>query len=148
MTQPPLPPALEFLQQLWQVNHTLERLSSRMEKSIGVTGQQRLIIRCVGRQPGLFAGHLAQLLHLDRGTVSATVKRLEAKKLISRRSDPSDGRRVSLRLTAKGQALDRPRKGTAEHAVDAMMRTQPAAQIEATRAVLLELAQRLIAEMA
>ncbi len=143
-----LPPALEFLQQLWHVNHALERLSSRMERSIGVTGQQRLVVRCVGRNPGMLAGQLAQVLHLDRGTVSATVKRLEAKKLITRRSDPRDGRRVSLRLTKKGQALDRPRKGTAEHAVEAMIRSQPSSQIGATREVLLELAQRLLAEMA
>jgi MarR family transcriptional regulator, organic hydroperoxide resistance regulator len=72
----PLGPALDFLQRLWRLNHALERLSSRMERQLGITAQQRLIIRCIGKYPGVGAGQLAALLHVDPGTVSAALNRL------------------------------------------------------------------------
>jgi MarR family transcriptional regulator, organic hydroperoxide resistance regulator len=117
----PLSPALDFLQRLWQLNHALERLSSRMEKQLGVTAQQRLIIRCVGKFPGMTAGQLATMLRVDPGTVSASLKRLEDKGLLDRHSDPRDGRRTLLGLTGKGRKLDGPAKGTVEGVVDQLL---------------------------
>lgn len=117
----PLGPALDFLQRLWQLNHALEKVSSRMEKRLGVTAQQRLILRCLGKYPGITAGQLATLLHVDPGTVSAALCRLESKDLLERRRDPRDKRRASLGLTAKGRALDRPAAGTVEDAVERLL---------------------------
>lgn len=117
----PLGPALDFLQRLWQLNHALEKVSSRMEKRLGVTAQQRLVLRCVGKYPGMTAGQLASLLHVDPGTVSASLSRLESKGLLERRRDPRDKRRASLGLTAKGRALDRPAEGTVEYAVERLI---------------------------
>lgn len=121
VAQYPLGPALDFLQRIWQLNHALEQLSSRMEKRLGVTAQQRLILRCVGKFPGLTAGQLAALLHVDPGTVSASLNRLQRKGLVKRRPDPRDRRRASLGLTAKGRALDRPADGTVEAAVERLL---------------------------
>jgi len=66
-----------------------------MEQRLGITAQQRLIVRCVGQFPGMTAGQLAGLLHVDPGTISAALRRLEAKDLVARRKDPRDSRRVS-----------------------------------------------------
>ncbi|MBK6847442.1 MAG: MarR family transcriptional regulator [Proteobacteria bacterium] len=88
---------------------------------MGVTAQQRLILRCVGKYPGMTAGQLASLLHVDPGTVSASLNRLEGKGLLERRRDPRDKRRASLGLTAKGRALDRPSEGTVENAVERLL---------------------------
>jgi len=125
VAQYPLGPALDFLQRIWQLNHALEQLSSRMEKRLGVTAQQRLILRCVGKFPGLTAGQLAALLHVDPGTVSASLNRLQRKGLVKRRPDPRDRRRASLGLTAKGRALDRPADGTVEAAVEHLLEGTP-----------------------
>lgn len=119
----PLGSALDVLQHLWQLNHALERLSARMEKRLGVTAQQRLVLRCIGKYPGMTAGQLATVLHVDPGTVSATLNRLEANGLLERRTDDRDRRRVSLALTARGQALDRPTRGTAEGAAERLLET-------------------------
>jgi DNA-binding MarR family transcriptional regulator len=127
----PLGPALDFLQRLWQLNHALEKVSSSMEKRLGVTAQQRLILRCVGKYPGMTAGHLASLLHVDPGTVSASLSRLEIKGLLERRRDPRDKRRASLGLTAKGRALDRPAAGTVEGAVERLLEGARADQLAA-----------------
>ena len=117
----PLGPALDFLQRLWQLNHALEKVSSGMEMRLGVTAQQRLILRCVGKYPGMTASQLASLLHVDAGTVSASLRRLESRGLLERRRDPRDKRRASLGLTAKGRALDHPAGGTVENAVGRLL---------------------------
>jgi DNA-binding MarR family transcriptional regulator len=117
----PLGPALDFLRRLWRLNHALETLSSRMDQRLGVTAQQRLVIRCVGKYPGVTGGQLAALLHIDPGTVSATLKRLEQKRIIERRRDPRDRRRSSLGLTAKGRQLDQPTQGTVEETAERLL---------------------------
>ena len=132
----PLGSALEFLQRLWQFNHALEKLSSQMERRLGVTAQQRLIVRCVGKYPGMTAGLLATLLHVDPGTVSAALRRMEDKGLLKRRADPRDGRRISLGLTAKGRRLDRSAKGTVEGAVEQLLDTASVQDIATALAVL------------
>jgi DNA-binding MarR family transcriptional regulator len=139
----PLGSAIEFLQRLWQLNHALELLSSRMEKRFSVTAQQRLIIRCIGTCPGIAPGQLAGLLHVDPGTVSASLHRLEEKGLLVRGRDALDKRRASLSLTPKGCALDRPIQGTVEDAVARLLDTTRAGEIAATMKVIGKLSELL-----
>lgn len=121
----PLGPPLDFLRRLWRLDQSLERLSSRMEQRLGITAQQRLVVRCIGQFPGMTAGQLAGVLHVDPGTVSAALSRLEAKALVARRKDPHDNRRVALGLTAKGRSLDLPAMETAEDAAEELLATTP-----------------------
>ncbi|HPH64452.1 MAG TPA: MarR family transcriptional regulator [Kofleriaceae bacterium] len=105
-SDPPLEPPLAFLQRLWRLNQALELLSARMERSLGITAQQRLVLRCIGRSPKVTPGQLAELLHLDPGTISAAIKRLGAKGLIERTKDETDSRRALLTLSKVGRRLD------------------------------------------
>jgi len=139
----PLSPALRFLERLWQLNHALETLSGHMQRELGVTSQQRLIVRCLGKYPGMTAGQLAALLHVDPGTLSAALRRLEGKRLVKRRQDPRDKRRVALGLTAKGRALDTLTEGTVEHAVERLLVSATEADLAATAGVLLQLTEHL-----
>lgn len=132
----PLGPPLEFLRRLWRLNHALERLSRRMDSRLGVTAQQRLVVRCLGKYPGLTAGHLASLLSVDPGTVSVSLRRLEQRGLLERTRDPRDHRRASLGLSARGRALDRPSEGTVERAVERLLADCSRAEIEAFAHVL------------
>lgn len=129
-------PAVHFLQRLWRLDHARERLSGRMERRLGVTAQQCMVIRCVGTYPGITAGQLAAALHVDAGTVSATLRRLEERRLIQRRRDPTDSRRVTIGLTPAGRRLDAPTEGTVEAAVAALLREVDPAQVAAAVAVL------------
>ncbi|MDP2270004.1 MAG: MarR family transcriptional regulator [Archangium sp.] len=113
----PLEGPLDFMQHLWELNHALERMSSQMDRTLGVTAQQRLFLRCIGKYPGMNATQLASVLHLDRGTVSVSLGRLIKKGLVTGRRQAGDQRRVALSLTAKGRVLDRPTAGTVEHSV-------------------------------
>jgi DNA-binding MarR family transcriptional regulator len=143
----PMGPALEFLQRLWALNHALEMLSNNMATRLGVTAQQRLVIRCLGKYPGLPAGQLASLLHLDPGTISAALRRLESKKLIARKRDPEDHRRAFLRLTKKGQTLDRGMPGTVENAVEHLLAHIKSSDVRAAIHVLERLTARLHKEL-
>ena len=137
----PLGHALDFMRGVWQLNHALERLSSRMEDALDVTAQQHWIIRCVGKYPGVTAGQLATQLHVDPGTVSAALARLERKGLLERRRDPRDRRRVTLGLTRRGRALYE--ASALERAVDRLLESSDPRAIATTLELLAELSETL-----
>lgn len=136
-------PSLDLMRLLLHVGHGLERLSLRMESSLGVTAQQRLVLRVIGRHPGITPGRLAEHLHLDPGTISAVVRRLEAKRLLKRGSDPRDKRRTTLGLTEEGRALDRVMPGTVESVVERVLAADAAGRALATHGLLTDLAHAL-----
>ena len=51
-------------------------------------------------------GQLGDRLHLDSGTLSPLLKRLEAAGLVRRQRSDTDERRVEVTLTADGRALE------------------------------------------
>jgi DNA-binding MarR family transcriptional regulator len=114
---PLLGETLQFMQHLWDLVHALEVRSRRMAKTLGVTGPQRLVIRVLGRSPDSTAGDVAGTLGLHPSTITGILKRLQAQRMLERKVDPEDRRRVRFRLTRKGRRIDRERKGTVETAV-------------------------------
>jgi DNA-binding MarR family transcriptional regulator len=90
----------------------------------------------LGRFPGVTAGQLARALHVDPGTLSANLRRLEARGLVVRRRDPVDTRRVTLGLTGRGRALDVQQAATVEAAADALLAATSARDLAATVRVL------------
>lgn len=142
---PDLGGTLEFMRLLWALHHALETGSRRMESSIGVTGQQRLVLRIIGRYPGITAGRLARVLHLDPSTVTGLLKRLDARDLLLRDSDEHDGRLATFRLSARGRRIDRIRSGTIESVMSRHLATLGAARVAKAREVLLGLAEGLAA---
>lgn len=139
----PLGPELEFLRRLWKLNRALALVSSRLLKELGITAQQRMMIRCIGRYPGITAGQVASELYLDRGTVSTALRRLERKGIVQLHSDSRDKRRVTLGLTASGRALNVPQERTVESAVAELLRTVDTRSIENAVEVLLQLTRCL-----
>ena len=146
MPGPEPDPVLEFLRLMWAVDHELHRVSKRMIGRLGLTAPQRLAVRFVGREPGLTPGRLAELLHLDPGTVTGIVKRLESSALLTRVRSGGDTRRMHLSLTSKGRTLNRRRKGTVEAAVRRTLDGMPRADLAAASRVLQRLALNLAAE--
>jgi DNA-binding MarR family transcriptional regulator len=139
----PVDEVLEFMRLLWAVDHELQSTSKRMELTLGVTGPQRLVVRMVGRFPGVTAGRLAQLLHLHPSTLTGILKRLERNGLVKRGSDPHDGRRALLFLTEAGRARDVPATDTVEAAVQRALSRMSKARLEGAQEVLTALAEEL-----
>lgn len=134
---------LEFLRLIWAIDHGLQLASKRTETLVGVTGLQRLVIRILGRFPGLSAGQLAGLLHVDPSTLSGVLARLADRDFIDRRSDPRDTRRAQLALTLAGRRLDVATEGTVESAVERALERIPPAKLKSAREVLRVLAESL-----
>jgi len=137
----------EFIRWLWRFNHVLERVSRQMDEVRGVTIQQRLILRFVGKYPGATASQLAAYFHLDPGTISATIARLEHKGLLSRRRTNRDRRRVVLGLTAEGNALDGENTSSVDSAIEVLIGEPSLAAGNQARGILESLTGRLEAAL-
>lgn len=120
-----LGPVLEFMKLLWAVDHGLQSVSKRMESRFGITGPQRLVVRIVGRFPGISAGALADVLHVHPSTLTGVLRRLETRGMLVRRSDPKDARRALFGLTPRGRKMDTLRTGTVEQAVRRVLARMP-----------------------
>jgi MarR family transcriptional regulator, organic hydroperoxide resistance regulator len=139
----PLGGVLDFLKLLWAVDHGLQKASREMEGRLGVTGPQRMVIRIVGRFPGIFAGDLAAVLHVHPSTLTGILRRLETRRILHRIRDPKDGRRAHLYLSPLGKRLDAVRTGTVEAVVAGALENIPKRRIEESQMVLRELVKAL-----
>jgi DNA-binding MarR family transcriptional regulator len=134
---------LDFLQLIWALDHGLQVSSKRMASLVGVTGPQRLVMRLVGKHPGISAGQLAGVLHVHKSTISGIIQRLEARRLVTREVDERDARRARLRLTAAGRRLG----GTLPHTVESAVRRVLAASDPATLRSARHVLEALAAEL-
>src|SRR5882762_9797930 len=137
-----LGPVLEFMKQLWALDHGLQSASKRMEARFGITGPQRLVVRIVGRFPGISAGALAEVLHVHPSTLTGVLRRLEARGMLLRSADARDARRALFGLTSRGRKMDTLRTGTVEQAVRRVLARMPEDSLAAGR-VLSALATEL-----
>ena len=140
---PAMGPVLEFMRVVWALDHALQKTSKRMETALGITAPQRLVIRILGRFPGMSAGLLALILHLHPSTLTGVLKRLQRRGLITRRADPRDHRRAVFGLTVKGRSLDVEAEGTVEAAVRAAFDELPGAKIKDAAEVFKQLTDLL-----
>lgn len=74
-------------------------------EALGLTYPQYLAMLVLWEHDGLSVGDLGERLHLDSGTLTPLLKRLETAGLVNRSRRPSDERSVEVRLTDAGQAL-------------------------------------------
>lgn len=72
---------------------------------LGLTYPQYLVMLVLWEKDCVSVGDLGQILHLDSGTLTPLLKRMEASGLINRSRDPNDERRVLISLKDKGRDL-------------------------------------------
>ncbi|MCI0569743.1 MAG: MarR family transcriptional regulator [Myxococcaceae bacterium] len=127
---------LNFMRGLWALDHALQSASKRMESTLGVTGPQRLVIRIVGRYPGISAGRLANIMHVHPSTLTGVLSRLEQRGVLVRKEDPADRRRALFSLTSRGSSFNVPHEGTVESAVNTALGQLPRRSVQAAAQVL------------
>jgi MarR family transcriptional regulator, organic hydroperoxide resistance regulator len=81
-------------------------LSRRLEPH-GVHPGQDYLLDELWHEDGQTIGALAARIGVEVPTAVRTVSRMEAAGLLRREPDPADGRRVIVRLTARGRELER-----------------------------------------
>jgi DNA-binding MarR family transcriptional regulator len=136
---------IDFMRLLWAVDHGLEASSKQMDAQFGVTGPQRLVIRIVGRHPGVSAGQIAGILHVHPSTLTGVLGRLVERGILVRKADPGDARRALFSLTTQGRKLDELKTGTIENKVRRALGRVPKRELDAARKVLAALSDALAA---
>lgn len=72
---------------------------------LGLTCPQYLVLVVLWTRGAQTVRQVIDVLHLDYGTVSPLLKRLEARGLLERRRRPDDERSVTVALTDEGRAM-------------------------------------------
>ncbi len=112
MSAPRPKPDLDSLQlddQLCFAAYSLAQAFGRVYKPgldrLGLTYPQYLVMLVLWEGDNLTVGQIGERLHLDSGTLTPLLKRLEAAGLVGRHRDRADERLVRVRLSEKGQSL-------------------------------------------
>ena len=104
-----VPDALHLNEQLcfplYAASNLITRLYHPLLAEVGLTYPQYLVLLALWERSPHSVGSLARLLHLDSGTLTPLLKRMETAGLVSRQRDPSDERRVVVELTQAGVDL-------------------------------------------
>lgn len=86
------------------LSNTLALAASRYyPRRFGVRLAEWRVIDALHAGPGISANQISQWLSTDKAWVGRSVDRLIAAGYVERRRDPEHGRRMPLRLTAKGE---------------------------------------------
>ena len=74
---------------------------------LGITYPQYLVLLTLWEEDGARVSRIGERLHLDSGTLTPLLKRLESRGLVERRRSSEDERVVEVFLTAAGKRLKR-----------------------------------------
>lgn len=94
-----------YLRLLRKVLLRIDRLSASLIEPHGLTNQQFLALLLIRDNERLTQAELAVELDSDQNTVSAIVRRLATRGLVTREPHPSDRRAWRLMVTPEGAAL-------------------------------------------
>lgn len=144
-TERALGPVLGFMRTLWALEQGLNRASKAMSRRLGVTGPQRLVLRVVDRLGPISPGALAGVLHLHPASVTRLARTLERRRMLHRRPDPRDRRRLRLELGPAAAHANRATEWTVEEAVRAALASSSAREVAVARRVVERLADALLA---
>lgn len=107
--QQPLDPLTTLDQQLcfeiYAASHAFTKLYKPLLDPMGLTYPQYLVMLLLWERDNRPVGDLGQALALESSTLTPLLKRMETAGHVTRQRDPEDERRVRIRLTETGQAL-------------------------------------------
>lgn len=102
-------PSIELEAQLCFALYSAARAAQAAYRPIldelDLTYPQWLVLLALWGQDGQTVTRLGERLHLDSGTLSPLLRRMEARGVVIRRREDADGRRVSVHLTDEGEGL-------------------------------------------
>lgn len=90
---------------LYSASLAMTKAYKPMLTPLGLTYPQYLVMLLLWEQDELTVNELGQLLHLDSGTLTPLLKRMESQGLLARHRDTQDERRVRVILSQAGRAL-------------------------------------------
>jgi DNA-binding MarR family transcriptional regulator len=116
---------------LYAASHAIKKAYRPLLDELGLTYPQYLVLLALWQDNALKVSDIGQRLHLDSGTLTPVLKRLEKLGLVTRARRPQDERAVEISLTPEGWAL-RPRALAAREEFIRLLK-MPDALIESLR---------------
>ena len=120
---------------LYTATHRIIRAYRPLLEPLGLTYVQYLVMLVLWEDAPRSVGELGAELHLDSGTLTPLLKRMEKSGLVIRERDSEDERRVLISLTSRGREL----RDRSQAICDSML-----CQIELSRDEALELRNRIM----
>ncbi|MBM7454603.1 DNA-binding MarR family transcriptional regulator [Oceanisphaera litoralis] len=122
MSENNTPPAFDDLMSLdrqvcfglYAASNLVTRQYRPLLAELGLTFPQYLVMLVLWQSEPQTVGAIGERLHLDSGTLTPLLKRLEIGGFVVRRRDEADERRVLISLTDAGRALHAPARRIAE----------------------------------
>ena len=90
---------------VYSLGHAFNRAYKPLLEAIGLTYPQYVVMVVLWERDDRTVSALGDKLHLDSGTLTPLLKRLELAGLVQRVRDAEDERQVRIRLTKAGHAL-------------------------------------------
>src|SRR3954466_12056566 len=90
---------------VYAAGHAFNRIYKPILEPLGLTYPQYLVLLVLWEQDGLTVKEIGQRLHLDSGTLTPVLKRLQAMGYVQRSRDLPDERQVRVTLTERGRAV-------------------------------------------
>lgn len=144
MADVPLPIDRQLCFAVYSAAHALNRVYKPLLDPLGLTYPQYLVLLALWEEDGITVKQLGAQMHLDSGTLTPLLKRMEAAGLVTRRRDAADERQVRIGLTEEGRAL-RQRAGAVQESLVCATGRSPA-ELEALRDQLTALRDALLAD--
>ena len=85
--------------------HKLDACRDAFAAIVGVSGAQYEILMLVSRAAGLAVGEVAARLHRSGAFITVEANKLVQRGILDKAADPRDGRKVLLKVDARGTAL-------------------------------------------
>jgi len=126
---------------LYSSAHALNRAYKPVLKALDLTYPQYLAMIVLWERDRVTVKEIGDRLHLDSGTLTPLLKRLEAMGLVTRTRDAVDERQVRVQLTDKGQAMREKAKTVPMAILRAM--GQPVEEIAQLKGALVRLRDQL-----
>jgi len=82
----------------------IQQFQSRLNE-VSLTYPQYLVMLVLWEEDGLLVNKIGQKLHLDSGTLTPLLKKLEGMNYVKRNRSKSDERTVAIQLTYEGKSL-------------------------------------------
>ena len=90
---------------VYSTAHALNRVYKPLLEPLALTYPQYLVMLTLWEKDDVSVKEIGARLHLDSGTLTPLLKRLEQSGLVTRRRDVVDERHVRIELTLKGRNL-------------------------------------------
>jgi Transcriptional regulators len=102
----PLTPERMLCFDIYSTHHAVGQVYQSLLGELGLTYPQYLTLLILWSGDGVTVGEIGERLQLESSTLTPLMKRLEAQGLVTRVRDKADERKVRVKLTAAGRALE------------------------------------------